>query len=216
MAGPAPDHSPRYVPRAFPVEQLRAVDGDLDAAVRWGEAQGDEPVLLYRLNMHLAPLQLDERLEPEPRLRLHSVRFGIKSWRELEGTKHPFRHVVLQIAEDGEEHPVYDAYGTLKLGESYHEVVPSLVEFGPRAGCTIDARVEGLLRSAESPRSFGPSEFAVHCRVVLGDVRVVGNTASSQFPDLPTATELASHLLNVDDYEPPRVERGCTVLTPRC
>jgi hypothetical protein len=140
----------------------------------------------------------------------------VRSWKELEGKAFPFRHAVRNISKDGESHPVYDIYGSLKLGEDYHEVVPSPIEFGSCTDCFLDARVEGVIQASDSPSSFAGATLDVRCRLAVAVVRVLGDSASSHFPEPAVAATLAGRLLELNDYEQPQTEQGCTVLLARC
>ena len=140
----------------------------------------------------------------------------MRSWKELEGRAFPFRHIIRNINKDGESHPIYDIYGSLKLGENYHEVIPSLIELGRCTDCFLDARVEGVIQASNSPPSFARATLDVRCRLAVAAVRVLGDSASSHFPEPAVAAALAGRLLELNDYEQPLIEQGCTVLLPRC
>ncbi|MGH2917918.1 MAG: hypothetical protein ACRDLS_04860 [Solirubrobacteraceae bacterium] len=203
-------------PEPFAANRLRVREGTLEGAIRWGEAEGDDPLLLHAITLLLAPLRVGDQDVPEPKLRLHSLRLPVSSWAQLAGGSYPLGNVVREIVADGESHPVYDAYGSLKLGDVYHEVVPSLVSFEPRDGCALALHVEGRIEPADAPPSFAPVDFAIDADVALAAVRVVGDAGAAGYPSQERANPLAERLLDVDDYEPPVVEDGCVVLHPRC
>jgi hypothetical protein len=98
----------------------------------------------------------------------------------------------------------------------YHQVVPSVVAFGQRTGCSLDATLEGTIRAESKPVLFVPTEFQLRCSLVLGPVRFPGDSALSDFPSLGAATELADDLLELADYGPPHVDIGFSVVEPRC
>jgi hypothetical protein len=204
-------------PAKFAVDQLMPTKGVLSASIQWGEAEGTEPILLHRVTVELAPVKIGGLRTPSPRLRLHSIRFGVRSWKELEGRSYRFPNVVRVIREDGESYPIYDIYGSLKLGEDYHEVVVSSLEFDePRAACTLPVNVRGTIKATGSPPSFAPTDFHLRCGLTISDVQVLGDGASSKFPELDEARDLAASLLELDDYEPVRIEQQRPVLMPRC
>jgi hypothetical protein len=201
------------------LDDLRAREGTLEGAIQWGEAEGDEPLLLHVITLRLEPLRGDDGAVgvDDPKLTLHSLRLGVSSWRQLEGSRHGLGNVVREIAADGGEHPVYDAYGTLKLGDTYHEVVPALLRFGAREGCTLALRLEARLNPTDRPPSFAATDFAIDADVVLRAVSVVGDSGGDDLPSPDESSALARRLLELDDYEPPVVvDGGCTVLQPRC
>ena len=194
--------------------ELRVRAGALSGTIEWGEEQGDEAQLLHEITLLLEPLHGSDAADPK--LTLDSVRLPVSSWAQLAGSSHKLGDVVRELVGDGESRPIYDAYGSLKLGEEYHEVVPSLLDFGARHGCVLHVRLEGRLNATDSPPSFASTDFTLEADVDLDAVRVIGNTRIAQFPPQDEAIELATRLLDVVTYEPPVIEGGCTVLRPRC
>lgn len=201
----------------FPLDQLTPTNGTLGASIQWGEAEGTEPILLHRVTVELAPVKIGDVRTASPRLRLHSIRFGVRSWKELEGRSYRFPNVVRLIQEDGGSYPIYDIYGSLKLGEHYHEVIVSSLDFdGERSACILPVHMRGTLKATDSPPSFAPTDFQLGCGLTILAVQVLGDGASSKFPELDEAKDLAASLLELDDYEPVRIEQQRPVLMPRC
>lgn len=193
-----------------------APGAELTGTIRWGEAEGPEPLLVHEISVPLGPVTLGELADDEPMLRLHSIRFGVRSWRELAGRDFTFPTVVREIEEEGESTPVFDIYGSLRLGEEYHEVVPAAVAIGELDGCRVPVTITGRVRSLAPAPAFEPTDFTCAATVALGAVTVRGDLASSEVPDEAEAGELATRLLRVEDYRPPRVRRGLVVLEPDC
>lgn len=193
-----------------------APGAELTGTIRWGEAEGPEPLLVHEITVPLAPVTLGEQTDDEPVLRLHSIRFGVRSWRELAGRDFTFPTVVREIEEEGESTPVYDIYGNLRLGEEYHEVVPSGIEVGRIDGCRVPVTLTGQVRSVAPAPAFGPTDFTCAATLTLGPVAVRGDLASTAVPDADRARDLAARLLRVEDYRPPRDRRGIVVLEPDC
>jgi hypothetical protein len=198
------------------VSELRVCEGTLEGSIRWGEAEGDDPLLLHAITLLLGPLRVGGESVPDPKLRLHSVRLPVSSWSQLTHATYRLGDVAREIMADGEAHPIYDAYGSLKLGDAYHTVQPRLLRFGACDGCVLSLHLEGSIDATDAPPSFAPTDFAIDGDVVVGAVRVVGDSGADGYPAEDQARELAARLLDCDAYEAPVVERGCVVLHPRC
>jgi hypothetical protein len=188
----------------------------LEGAIGWGEAEGDDPLLLHAITLALAPLRIGGREVRSPKLRLDSLRLPVSSWRQLDGKTYELGNVVREIAADGESHPILDGYGSLKLGETYHDVAPTLLCFGPRKRCVLALHLEGRLTATDEPPSFAPVDFALHADLKVGPVSVVGDSGGDDYPSSGESAQLAARLLDLDAYEPPAVDDGCTILRPRC
>ncbi|WP_420123670.1 hypothetical protein [Nakamurella sp.] len=193
-----------------------APGAELTGTIRWGEAEGPEPLLVHEISVPLGPVTLGELADDEPMLRLHSIRFGVRSWRELAGRDFTFPTVVREIEEEGESTPVFDIYGSLRLGEGYHEVVPSGVVFGAIDGCRVTVTITGQVRPVAPVPAFETTDFTCAATLTLGPVTVRGDLASSEVPDAAGAGELATRLLRVEDYRSPRPRRGVIVVEPDC
>lgn len=201
---------------AVEVDDLVVREGTLEGSIQWGEAEGDDPLLLHAITLLLAPLRVGAKEVRRPKLRLHSLRLPVASWTELEGRSCELGNVAREITADGESYPVYDAYGSLKLGDAYHDVAPRLLRFGPRDGCVLRLKVDGRLSATDAPPSFAAVDFAIAGDVQIGAVQVIGDVGADDYPSPDEAAELAARLLDLDAYEPPVVRDGCTVLHPRC
>lgn len=201
---------------AVALDDLVAREGTLEGAIQWGEAEGDDPLLLHAITVVLEPLQLGAQEVADPTLRLHSLRLPVASWAELEGQGYELGSVVREIAADGGTYPVYDAYGSLRLGEVFHDVAPTLLRFGSRDGCMLKLHLEGRLRATDTPPSFAPRDIAIDADVRIAAVTVVGDSGADDYPSPDEAAALSARLLDGDAYEPVVVHDGCTVLRPRC
>jgi len=201
---------------AIAPDDLVAREGMLDGAIQWGEAEGDDALLLHTITLLLAPLRSGAEEVPDPKLTLHSLRLPVSSWAQLEGQTFELGNVVREITADGGTYPIYDAYGSLRLGAAYHDVTPTRLRFGRRDGCSLALHLDGWLRATDTPPSFAPVEFALDADVQIGPVHVVGDSGGDDFPTPGEAAELATRLLDVGAYERAVVEDDCTVLHPRC
>lgn len=191
-------------------------DGELDASIQWGEEEGPDPTLVHAITVPLGPVQLGEQSDDEPVLRLHSIRFDVRSWRELAGRSFSFPHVVREIEAEGESHPVYDIYGSLRLGDDYHQVIASGIAFGRYDGCRVTATLEGRVESIDHPPGFDPTDFTCDASLTLGPVTVRGDLGSTTLPAAAEAERLAQQLLRTEDYSSPRDRRGVVMLEPSC
>jgi hypothetical protein len=140
----------------------------------------------------------------------------VASRRQLDGQTYELGNVVREITADGESHPILDGYGSLKFGETYHDVAPRLLRFGPRKRCVLALHLEGRLTATDEPPSFAPVDFTIDADLKVGPVSVVGDSGGDDYPSPDESAELAAQLLDLDAYEPPAVDDGCTVLRPRC
>lgn len=198
------------------LDDLAVRKATLEGAIQWGEAEGDDPLLLHAITLSLAPLRIGGQEVRAPKLRLHSLRLPVSSWRQLDGQTYELGNVVREITADGESHPVHDGYGSLKLGEEYHDAAPMRVRFGPRKGCVLALHLDGRLTATDEPPSFAPVDFAIDADLKVGPVRVVGDSGGDAYPSPDESAELATRLLDLDAYRPPVVDDHCTVLRPRC
>jgi hypothetical protein len=203
-------------PGAVAGEDLVAREGTLEGAIQWGETEGDEPLLLHAITLLLAPLRIGVEEVSDPTLRLHSLRLPVSSWAQLDGQAYELGSVVREITSDGRSYPVYDAYGSLNLGDAYHEVLPRRLRFGSREGCVLSLQLEGRLRATDTPPSFAPVDFAVAADVQVGPLHVIGDSGGDDYPSPADAAELAARLLDLKAYEAPVVHDDCTLLRPRC
>ncbi|MGH3620586.1 MAG: hypothetical protein ACRDQ5_02195 [Sciscionella sp.] len=204
-------------PAPFPVNQLVAGEGVLEASIRWGEAEGDDPLLLHAITVHLGSLSLGGGVEDTaPKLRLHSIRFPVSSWTQLQGRAYRFPNLVRCVVADGESDPIYDIYGSLKIGDRYHEVVPSLLRFDPDTGCTLGVHLDAEINPTDTPPSFASTAFTLDAELTVAVVRVVGDAASPDYPSLTEASELSRQLLDLNRYAAPVVKDGCVTFAPRC
>jgi hypothetical protein len=197
-------------------DDLAVRKATLEGAIQWGEAEGDDPLLLHAITLSLAPLRLGAREVRAPKLRLHSLRLPVSSWRQHDGQTYELGNVVREITADGESHPILDGYGSLKLGESYHDVAPRLLRFGPRKRCVLALHLEGRLTATDKPPSFAAVDFALDADLRVGPVSVVGDSGGDDYPSPGEPAELAARLLDLDAYEPPTLDGHCTILRPRC
>lgn len=201
-------------------QQLRLTaadsDGALDASIQWSAEDGPEPMLVHAITVPLGPVRLGEQSDDESVLRLHSIRFDVRSWRELAGRSFSFRHVVREIEAEGESLPIYDIYGSLRLGDAYHDVIASGITFGRYDGCRVTATLEGRVESIDHPPGFDPTDFTCDATLTLGPVTVRGDLGSTTVPAAAEAERLAQQLLRTDDYGEPRDRRGVVVLEPSC
>ena len=67
------------------LDDLAVRKATLEGAIQWGEAEGDEPLLLHAITLSLAPLRIGGRRCALPSSRLHSLRLPVSSWRQLDG-----------------------------------------------------------------------------------------------------------------------------------
>jgi hypothetical protein len=203
-------------------EELRleppdGTEGVLEGSIQWGEEEGLDPVLVHAITVPLAPLRLGENAQDkEPVLRLHSIRFAVRSWRELAGRTFSFPNVVRHVEADGESHPLYDIYGSLRLAADYHQVLMSTVAFDQFEGCRVVARLAGSVRSVADPPAFTPADFSCETSLTVGPISVRGDLGSSSVPTLAEAEKLAQSLLRLEDYEQPRNLNGGVRLRPAC
>jgi hypothetical protein len=191
-------------------------EATLEGAIQWGEAEGDDPLLLHAITLSLAPLRIGTREVRGPKLRLHSLRLPVSSWRQLDGQTYELGNVVREISADGESYPILDGYGSLKLGEDYHDVAPTLLRFGPRERCVLALHLEGRLTATDAPPSFAAVDFSIDADLKVGPVSVVGDSGGDDYPPPGESAELAARLLDLAAYEPPAADGHCTVLRPRC
>ena len=199
------------------LKQLSSTEGVLDGSIQWGEEEGLDPVLVHAITVPLAPLRLGEQAYDEaPVLSLYSIRFAVRSWRQLEGRTFSFPNVVRHIEADGESHPVYDIYGSLRLGPEYHQVLMTSIAFGQYDGCRVVANLRGSVRSVAHPPLFTPADFSCETSLTVGPVSVRGDLGSTAVPALAEAEKLAHGLLRFEDYEPPRNQNGRALLKPSC
>ncbi len=198
------------------VLQLKPADtgGTLDASIQWGEEEGPDPMLVHGITIPLGPVRLGGQADDEPVLRLHSIRFDVRSWRELAGRSFTFPNVVREIEAEGETHPVYDVYGSLRLGNDYHRVVVSDIAFGRYDGARVTATVDGRVESVSPSPEFDPTDFTCEARLSVGPVTVRGDLASTTPPSAAEAPRLAGQLLRLEDYRPPQERKGAAVLEP--
>ena len=201
---------------AIAADDLLVREGTLEGAIQWGEAEGDDPLLLHAITLLLAPLRVGAEVVADPKLTLHSLRLPVSSWAQLEEQSYELGNVVREITADGGEYPVHDAYGSLKLGDAYHDVAPTRLRFGARDGCVQALHLAGWLRPTDTPPSFAPVDFAIDAAVEIGAVLVVGDSGGDDYPSPGEAAQLAARLLDLDAYAPAAVDDGCTVLRPRC
>ncbi|ACV78996.1 hypothetical protein [Nakamurella multipartita] len=198
-------------------KQQSGAEAVLDGSIQWGEEVGIDPVLVHAITVPLAALRLGEQTADDaPLLRLNSIRFGVASWRQLGGQSFSFPNVVRQIEADGESHPVYDIYGSLRMGSEYHQVVMTRIAFGPYDGCSVAVSMEGSVRSVSQPALFNQIDFACDASLTVGAVVVRGDLGSATPPTLAEADELTQRLLRLEDYRPPRSQNGRAVLEPLC
>lgn len=199
------------------LEPLGSIEGVLDGSIQWGEEEGMDPTLVHAITVPLAPLRLGEQADDDsPVLRLDSIRFAVQSWRQLEGKAFSFPNVVRHIEAEGESHPVYDIYGSLRLGDDYHQVLMTNIAFGQYEGCQVAASLKGSVRSVANPPLFAPTDFSCDVSLTLGPVSVRGDLGSTAVPALAEAEELSRSLLRLEDYEPPRDQKGRTLFQPSC
>ncbi len=192
-------------------------DAALDASIQWGEEEGPDPTLVHAITVPLGPVRLgDQSDDDEPVLRLHAIRFDVRSWRELAGRSFAFPNVVREIEADGESHPVYDIYGSLRLGEDYHQVTMSGIAFDQFDGCRVTATLAGRVESVTQPPRFDPTDFTCAATLTVGPVTVRGDLASTTVPAAAQAQELAQQLLRLEDYQAVRERGGRAVLEPAC
>ena len=227
------DPAPRSGARSGPVAQVAwiAVKRSVSAPALRRSAAGLAPYGVARVAARLATEMVEAReglrvlaaaleahatLRRAGRLTLHSLRLPALAWTQLEGQSYDLGNAVREITADGESHPVYDAYGSLKLGDAYHRVAPTLLRFGPRDGCVLRLHLEARLSATDAPPSFAPVDFAIDANVEIGPVHVVGDSGGGDYPSPDEAADLAARLLDVDAYEPGVVDDGCIVLRPRC
>ncbi|MGS0687390.1 hypothetical protein ACVBEQ_19930 [Nakamurella sp. GG22] len=197
--------------------QLAGADGELEGSIQWGEEEGLEPVLVHAISVPLGPLRLSEKASDEtPALRLHSVRFGVRSWRELADRTYSFPNVVKTLDADGESHPVYDIYGSLQLGADYHQVLITTIAFGQFDGCRVGTSLTGSVRSVTDPPSFSPADFSCEGFLTIGPTSVRGDLGSSSVPTLAEAEKLTGSLLRLEDYGAPGMRNGTVLLKPSC
>lgn len=201
-------------------EQLRLeparTGATLDASIQWGAEEGPDPMLVHAITVPLGAVHIGERSADEPVLRLHSIRFGVRSWRDLAERSFSFPNVVREIDADGETHPVYDIYGSLRMGDDYHQVTMSGIAFGPFDGGRVTATLDGSVRSVARPPQFDETDFTCVATLTLGPVTVRGDLASTTVPDAAQAQELAQQLLRREDYRSPRERGGLVILEPTC
>jgi len=203
-------------------EELRlkpqsGAEGVMDGSIQWGQEEGLDPVLVHAITIPLTPVRLGENTHDEkPLLRLNSIRFGVRSWRELEGKTFSFPNVVRHIEADGESHPVYDIYGSLRLGSDYHQALISNITFGQYEGCRIEASLEGRVQSVAEPPLFTPTDFTCEASLTVGPVAVRGDLGTNFVPTRADAEELAQRLLRLDDYESPHDHKGGVSFKPSC
>jgi hypothetical protein len=199
------------------LKQLVGADGVVDGRIQWGEEEGLDPMVVHAVTVPLAPLRLgDDAHDERPVLRLHSIRFDVQSWRELEGRSFSFPNVVREIMAEGRSYPVYDIYGSLRLGSDYHQVLMTSIAFAQYDGCTVDARLEGRVQSVTEPPRFAPTDFTCEASLTVGPVAVVGDLGSSTFPSRADAEELARKLLRLEDYGSPEDHEGGVRFAPSC
>lgn len=209
--------APRATPGApaFAVDELRVTGATLTASIQWGEAEGPDALLLHEITLALAPLQVGTQRDDLPALCIDSIRFGVTSWRQLEGRTFALGEVVRTIASDGQEHPIYDAYASLNVGEDYHPVDVDAIAFGAADGCrlpmTCEARIE-----PDAAGTFEPAALRLSATLDVGAVEVLGDMDDGDFPGLGEATELAGRLLDLGAYGEPVVADGRVTLAPRC
>lgn len=214
---PPSSRAPRATPGApaFAADELRVTGATLTASIQSGEAEGPDALLLHEITLALAPLEVGSQRDDVPALCVDSIRFGVTSWRQLEGRTFPLGAVVRTIASDGEEHPIYDAYASLNVGEDYHPVHVDAIAFGAAEGCrlpmTCDARIE-----PDTAGAFEPAALRLSATLDVGPVEVVGDTDDGAFPGLDEATGLAGGLLDLGAYGEPVVVDGRVTLAPRC
>ena len=190
-------------------------DATLDASIQWGGEEGPDPTLVHAITVPLGPVRLgDESDADEPLLRLHTIRFDVRSWRELAGRSFSFPNVVREIEAEGESHPVYDIYGSLRLGDEYHQVTMSGVAFDEFDGGRVTATLAGRVDSVAQPPRFDPTDFTCAATLTVGPVTVRGDLASTTVPTVAQAQELAQQLLRLEDYRPVRERGGSVILEP--
>jgi len=201
-------------------QQLRLTaahsEGVLDASIQWSAEEGPDPMLVHAITVPLGPVQLGEQSDDEPVLRLHSIRFDVRSWRELAGRSFSFPNVVQEIEAEGESHPVYDIYGSLRLGNDYHQVTMASIAFGRYDGCRVTATLAGRVQSVTQPPGFDPTDFTGDATLTVGPVTVRGDLASTTVPAAAEAQQLAQQLLRTEDYGSPRERQGRVILEPSC
>jgi hypothetical protein len=167
------------------LKPLASAEGVMDGSIQWGEEEGLDPVLVHAITVPLAPLRLGEQEYDEaPVLRLNSIRFAVRSWRQLGGRTFSFPKVVRHIEADGESHPVYDIYGSLRLGAEYHQVLMTSIVFGQYDGCRVVASLRGSVRSVADPPPFTPADFSCETSLTVGPVSVRGDMGSTAAPAL--------------------------------
>ena len=189
--------------------------GVLEASIRIDRELGRKPFLVYAITIPLAPVRLSEKAQDdEPLLRLHSIRLEVRSWRALDGRTFSFPNVVTTVEADGESRQVYDIYGSLRLGEEYQQVDMASIGFGRVDGGCVVASLQGTITSTAEPDHFSPVDFRCEATLEILPVSVKGDVASGDVPSPSEAAELAATLLDLDDYESPRKEKGSTVFAP--
>ena len=197
--------------------QPAGADGELEGSIEWGDEADPHPVVVHAIRVPLAPLRLGEHaFDDEPVLQLHSIRFGVKSWRQLAGRTFSFPNVVRHITSDGESRPIYDIYGSLRMGAEYHQVLATGIAFGTYQGCRVEVNLSGSVNSVAHPPLFSPTDFSCDASLALGPILVRGDLGSSTLPDLAEAQEQAQRLLRLEDYEPPQDHNGRVLIRPTC
>lgn len=199
------------------LKQLANTEGVLDGSIQWGEEEGLAPFLVHGITVSLTPLRLGERsYDDTPNLHLNSIRFAVRSWKELEGRTFSFPNVVRTIDADGESHPVYDIYGSLQLGDEYHQVVMTQISFGQYEGHRIVVSLRGSIRSVAHPPAFTPTDFSCEASLTLGSVSVRGDLRTRSVPNLTETEWLVQLLLHIEDYEPPQRQEGRALFSLAC
>ncbi|MGH3768958.1 MAG: hypothetical protein ACRDS0_25020 [Pseudonocardiaceae bacterium] len=188
---------------------LVPVAASIGGTILWDDESEDDPFLGHAIRVDFEPLPGREG-EAHPQLHVHSIRLPVRSWRQLQGRSFTFPNVVRKIYADGEEVPILDIHGSLRLGSDYHNAQVSEIRFGERTGCRIGVAVTGELVIGKQ----APIPFGLEVPVELSPVRVTGDVATGEFPDLQQAAELAGRLLTTADYREPEVVDGCVEYSP--
>lgn len=188
--------------KTFPFDRLVPVGGYLEAVVAHNSLDDMALGVRYSLRLDFEPIIWTNR-RCQPMLNLDNMHLGVRSWRELSGTTHSFPEQPATVLKEGQLIPIEDAvYGELRLGDLFFAARLTRIHFGQvnKGHVSTHIRVMAILADP-----FVPSNHRLDLQVTLEirPVRVLGDLAFIDPPNLEEAMSLAVQVLDLEDYAAP-------------
>jgi hypothetical protein len=192
--------------KKFPINKIIPKSGTLEAIISGNSFEQIDLDLEYSIRIELLPFTLENE-SWDTEINLWEIPLKVKSWKVLSKKKFKFPKYPATATFEGIEMPIEPhVEGSLHLFNTHNTVRVGKINFKKISSHKIPVVIDMEIEFS-SASGYEPAKFNLQTELIIGPVSIRGDIAKYSEPSFEDACKIAEEFLDLDDYNPPVIER---------